>query len=477
MRKMRVDRFRVIVISRVLLLNATIFIFLYLLMNPMPLMTKILMGVLVIYQIYRLIHFVEKSNRELNRFLQSIQYDDFTQTFSDKSLGDSFDNLRKSFNQIIRRFLKLRSEKEEHFRYLQTVIKHVGVGLISYKANGEVELLNTAARRLLNVNFVKNIKFLEHFSKPLVNRLLNLKPGESTALKIETNGKTLYLSIYATQFKIKGQSYTLASLQDIQPEIEMEHMAKELEIAWNVQKSLLPAKNPNIPGFDIAGLCKPAKEVGGDYYDFISLGKNKLAMIIGDVSGKGISASFYMTLTKGFIQSHMRENTSPREVLIKVNELMYKTIDRRSFVTMFIAVLDWKLRRIVCARAGHNPAIHYSGKSGESVLVKPGGIALGLRKTGVFSKTLREYPLQIDDHDWFIMYTDGFIDAVDADANAFGQERLIRALKENDKNNAAGMVDTLFEKIQDFSPFAAHHDDMTMIGIKALPTTQGETGI
>jgi serine phosphatase RsbU (regulator of sigma subunit) len=466
---MNVDRFRVIVIGRILLLIATAFFFLYLVMNSTLLMLIILMGIMIIYQTYGLIHFVEKTNRELQRFFQSIQYDDFTQSFTGKSLGKSFDNLRKSFNQITQRFLKLRSEKEEQFRYLQTVIKHIGVGLISYKSNGDVELFNNAAQRLLNARSIKNIKSLDKFSETLVNKLHHLKAGENVLIKIESNENTLFISIRATQFILKGELYTLASLQDIQPEIEREHMAKELEIAWNVQKSLLPAKNPDIPGFDIAGMCKPAEEVGGDYYDFIPLGKHKLGMIVGDVSGKGISASFYMTLTKGFIQSHLNENTSPKEVLIKVNELMAKTIDRRSFVTMFIAILDWKERKIVCARAGHNPAIYYSTKTRECVLVKPDGIALGWRDTETFSKSIREYQLQLDDNDWFIMYTDGFIDTQDAGRQEFGENGLIRVLKENEQANAQHMVGVIFDRVMNFSHSSSQEDDMTIIGIKALP--------
>lgn len=466
---MWIDRFRAIVIGRILILSATMLLFLYLLMTSILLMIKILLGVLIIYQIYRLIYFVEKTNRELHRFFQSIQYDDFTQTFTGSSFGESFDNLKKSFNQITRRFLKLRSEKEEQFRYLQTVIKHIGVGLISFKSNGDVELFNQAAKQLLSTGHLKNIKSLEQFDKSLVNTLYNLKSGENVLLKIESHGNTMYISIRATQFILKGERYTLVSLQDIQPEIEREHMTKELEIAWKVQKSLLPAGNPNIPGFDIAGMCKPAEEVGGDYYDFIPLGKHKIGMIVGDVSGKGIPASFYMTLTKGFIQSHMNEKTSPKQVLIKVNELMAKTLDRKSFVTMFIAILDWKSRKIVCARAGHNPAIFYSSKNKECSLVKPGGIALGWRDTKTFSKTIREHQMQMDDNDWFIMYTDGFIETKNGDANEFGENRFTQVLKENVQKDAQHMVGVIFDRVMNFSYSPGQHDDMTIIGIKALP--------
>ncbi len=460
------NRFRIIVTARVLVLSASIFLFLYFMQHSSHLLSKAGLVLLILYQIYGLIHFIEKTNRDLNRFLQSIQSDDFTQSFPDKSLGESFEDLRKSFNKVSRQFLQLRSEKEVQFRYLQTVIKHVRVGLISFKSNGDVELLNTAARQILNIDRLKNIKALGEFSQSLVGTLLNLKPGESTSLKIESTGNPLHLSINATQFRIQGELYTLVSLQDIKGEIEKEHLAKELEIAWNVQKSLLPHQAPDMPGFDIAGMCRPAKEVGGDYYDFIPIGKKKLAVIIADVSGKGIPASFYMTLTKGFIQSYMREDISPREVLINVNNQMCMTIDRRSFVTVFIAVLDLDLKKIVCVRAGHNSAIYYAQKKGESIPVKPEGIALGLRGGNLFSETVQECELQLEEGDWFILYTDGFIEAVNADSKEFGEERLMKLVAENHDRSAQSMVDTIFEKVTAYVGGGSQYDDMTIIALK-----------
>lgn len=460
------NRFHLIVVARVLLISADIFLFLYFFRFEGYYLTKIGLGILIPYLIYGLIHFIEKTNRDLNRFLQSIQSDDFTQNFPAEGMGDSFDDLRKSFNKVTRQFLDLRSEKETQFRFFETVVKHVRVGLISFKTNGDVQLLNTAAKQIFNITHLKNIRSLEQFSKPLVKTLLALKSGESASLKIESNEKPLYLSINATQFKTQGELYTLVTLQDIQVEIEKEHLAKELEIAWNVQKSLLPQKDPDIPGFDIAGMCQPAEEVGGDYYDFIPIGKDKLVMIIADVSGKGTPAAFYMTLTKGFIQSYIHEDISPKEMLINVNRQMVETIDRKSFVTMFIALLDRESRKITCVRSGHNPAIHYSHKQGKCVMIKPEGIALGLRKGTFFEKAVREFQLQLDEHDWLILYTDGFIEAVNAESEEFGENRLIRVIKKNHTQSAKNMVETIFREVKDFAGSSPQYDDMTIICLK-----------
>ena len=130
-----------------------------------------IIGILIIYQFFKIIHTVEKTNRELNRFFQSIRNDDFTQSFSSKDMGATFDKLYQSFNEVTQQFLKLRSEKQEHFRYLQTVVKHVGVGLISFKANGDIELVNEAARLLLKIDQPKNLISLEKISQPMVKHL------------------------------------------------------------------------------------------------------------------------------------------------------------------------------------------------------------------------------------------------------------------------------------------------------------------
>jgi len=288
-------------------------------------------------------------------------------------------------------------------------------------------------------------------------------------LKVDLDGKPMYLSLEAAQFKLHGEFYTLVSIKDIQTEIDRAHLVKELEIAWDVQKSLLPGSNPAIPGFDIAADCKPAKEVGGDYYDFIVPAKDKLALIIGDVSGKGTSASFYMTLTKGYIQATIDENMTPKEILVKVNELLLNTISKKLFVTLFIALLDVKTKKVVCARAGHNPAFHFSKKKDKTVSIKPGGIALGLRKSTPFTEAITEEEIQLEKGDWLVLYTDGFTEARNAGAWEFGEDRFIQAIGENLDKCAGDMVDSMFSQVEIFTGTAGRHDDMTMVAIKVLP--------
>jgi len=220
-------RFRINCILRVLLLSATVYLFFYLLFRTTLYVTFIIVGSAVVYQIYSLIHFIEKTNRDLSRFLEAVRYADFSQSFSAHGLGASFEELQKSFTEVISEFQRTRTEKEEHFRYLQTVVQHIGIGLISYQQNGEVELINDAAKKLLKINQLKNIKTLESYSKKLVKTMFKLTAGEKALVKVDDSGELLQLAIYASQFKLRGQKFTLVSLQNIQSELE----EKEME-AW-----------------------------------------------------------------------------------------------------------------------------------------------------------------------------------------------------------------------------------------------------
>lgn len=215
-------RFRIIVLARVLALSATLYLLLYLIFGTETryYATIFIVGILIIYEVYGLIHYVEKTNRDLNRFLQTIKHEDFSQTFLGQGLGSSFDDLKSAFNDVIRKFHQARAEKEEHFRYLQTVVQHVGIGLIAFETNGKVELLNTAAKRLLKKPALKNIADLKSFSEPLVQTLVEIQSGQRALVKIHDDNEMLQLAINATEFRMRDQNFKLVSLQDIQSELQ-----------------------------------------------------------------------------------------------------------------------------------------------------------------------------------------------------------------------------------------------------------------
>ena len=217
-------RFRLQCIARILVLGGSIYLFLYLLLDTDYRATTLVIALIIAYQIYALIHYVEKTNRDLSRFFLSIRHADFSQSFVTGGLGSSFDELKKAFNEVLDAFRRARAEKEEHARYLQTVVQHIGIGLVAFRQDGEVELINTAAKRLLKISHLKNVDHLEARFADLVEKLRHLRPGQKTLVKIEEEGEILQLSVYATAFRLREQEYTLVSLQNIQGELEEQEM-------------------------------------------------------------------------------------------------------------------------------------------------------------------------------------------------------------------------------------------------------------
>jgi two-component system nitrogen regulation sensor histidine kinase NtrY len=219
--------FRVQTVLRVFLLFVSLVFLTWLLIRSSLYSLTVIAIAFCLYQVYSLIRYVEKTNRDLTRFFQVIRYSDFSQTFKSEGRGSSFDALKKSFTDVINAFQKTRAEKEEHYRYLQTVVEHVGVGLIAFHPDGEVELVNNAAKKLLQVPRLKDIRALGQHSPQLVETLLKIRPKESALVKVDGSGEALQLALYATEFKLRGQIYRLVSLQNIQSELE----EKELE-SW-----------------------------------------------------------------------------------------------------------------------------------------------------------------------------------------------------------------------------------------------------
>ncbi|MCI0470839.1 MAG: ATP-binding protein, partial [Candidatus Aminicenantes bacterium] len=206
-------RFRFQVIVRVLLLGLSIFAFFYFLLQTGLYTASAATFIFIFFQVYALIRFLEKTNLELQRFFLAIEYEDFSRSFSGKELGPSFAGLISAFNDVIAKMQQTRSEREAHYRYLQTIVQHVGIGLITFAPDGEVSLINKAAKRLLQVGHLKNIDALTDFSKPLVEKLFALKAGEKSLVKIES--QDMELVVRAADFRMHDRKYTLVSLENI----------------------------------------------------------------------------------------------------------------------------------------------------------------------------------------------------------------------------------------------------------------------
>jgi len=249
---------------------------------------------------------------------------------------------------------------------------------------------------------------------------------------------------------------------------ERERLQREFEIARRVQFSFLPREKPKLKGIDLASICIPAMEVGGDYYDFIELDDHRLGVVIGDVSGKGISAAFHMTLTKGFLKSQAKSGLSPREIMINLNELFYENVERGTFISMIYGIFDLQSRTFTFARAGHNPLLIQKGMDDKVEILCPKGLALGLEKGTLFERVIEEYTIGIQSNDIFVFYTDGFSEAMNNKKEEFGEDRLQKLLQKNSLPSAEHIINHIKTEIINFVGDAPQHDDMTMLVVKIL---------
>ncbi len=196
--------------------------------------TPILLGAITIFQISSMLRYIQKTNRYLTTFLESIRYSDFSRSFKIEGLGTSYDGLKEAFNNVIEDFQKIRSEKEEHYFYLQNVIQHIGISLIAYRKDGTVEMINNSAKKMFQVSRLKNIENLKIFSSDLVKILKKMKPGERMLIRTSDEDQMLQLAVYATEFKLRNRNIRLVSIQNIQSELEEQEMA-----AWQKLISVL----------------------------------------------------------------------------------------------------------------------------------------------------------------------------------------------------------------------------------------------
>jgi sigma-B regulation protein RsbU (phosphoserine phosphatase) len=252
---------------------------------------------------------------------------------------------------------------------------------------------------------------------------------------------------------------------------EKERLEQELLIARNIQMSLLPQGPLEIPGVSLSGHCEPAREVGGDYYDFLPLDEDRLGILIADVSGKGTSAALYMAELKGLVLSLSRHHVSPRRMLMEANRIISRHLDSRSFITMTYAVVDLRARTMTCARAGHCPLVYVPGPEAGSrtpQVLTPEGMVLGLQFDlgDTFDRLLEEVTLPLGRGDLFVLYTDGISEAMNPDGDCFGDHRLVELAERHADLASDDLQARILSEVHTFAGDAAQHDDMTMVLVK-----------
>jgi nitrogen fixation/metabolism regulation signal transduction histidine kinase len=211
--------YRLNIIIRVILLAATIYLLFYTLKSNL-FIAPVIVAVVVGFEVASLIRYLDKTNRELTSFLQSIRFSEFTRSFQIEGMGGTFNELNKAFNEVMQDFQKVRAEKEESFHYLQTIVQNIDVSVIAYTTDGNIELINKTAKKLFQLASIRNIKMLETLSPEMVRTLLTIKPGENKLVKVQYEDDILQLAIYASTIKIKDKLIYLVTIKDIQNVLE-----------------------------------------------------------------------------------------------------------------------------------------------------------------------------------------------------------------------------------------------------------------
>ncbi len=277
----------------------------------------------------------------------------------------------------------------------------------------------------------------------------------------------IVMSLIALYFLVTGEEkdqlpdYIPEYIEDLAKE---ERVKQELDIARTVQKTFLPITTPDINGIDSSAVCNPAQETGGDYYDIISLDDDRVAVAIGDVSGKGIQAAFYMTFIKGVIHSLCSIFPSPKMMLYRVNKIFNQHATRGTFISMIYGVLNSKDCTFTYIRAGHNPMLYKS--KGKIEWMQPKGVAIGMSKGEAFNKVMEEDTIKIEKGDVLVLYTDGITEAQNEAGEFYDEKRLFKLIKREKTNSSKELRDLIIEDVRTFIGDALQYDDMTLVVIK-----------
>ncbi len=247
-------------------------------------------------------------------------------------------------------------------------------------------------------------------------------------------------------------------------EAEKLEIERDLSIARKIQQGLLPKCIPDTKGLDICGEMIPAMQVGGDYYDLIPISDSQLFVVVGDVSGKGLAASLYMTKLQTMIQLACAPCKTPREIMIEVNKKFYDAIERNSFVTMTLALFDTESNKVTFCRAGHMPVL--TAMNGSVHSYRTQGIGVGLEKGIIFEKTLIEEEVELKPGQIFAFFSDGITEAMNESLELFGEDNLSGLLKNGMSKTSTDIMNGIWDSINQFRGTAEQNDDMTMVIVK-----------
>jgi sigma-B regulation protein RsbU (phosphoserine phosphatase) len=244
--------------------------------------------------------------------------------------------------------------------------------------------------------------------------------------------------------------------------VEKQRLEREVALAREIQRSLLPDAPPIIPGYDIAVINRMCYEVGGDYYDFLSLGPQSLLLVVADVEGKGVSSAMVMSNLQATLRALVMHLHSLEVLTLSLNEMIYNDTRSKKFLSIFLGLVDTRRNGLHYINGGHVPPILIDGKTGEYKLLEEGGTVIGLFPSAEYSRG----SANLNAGDILVCCTDGIVESMNANDDEFGTERLAASIAKNRDMPAQDIVDSVLAEVEEFSRGGTHVDDKVLMVLK-----------
>jgi sigma-B regulation protein RsbU (phosphoserine phosphatase) len=261
-------------------------------------------------------------------------------------------------------------------------------------------------------------------------------------------------------------AFALCTAEVFSEAAEKRRLDHDLQVAHEIQKILLPSEAPQISGFEISGVNLPARQVSGDYFDYFEVDPVHCGVAIADVSGKGVPASLIMATCRSVLRSKAPGEISASAVLRNVNAQIFPDIREDMFISMAYAVLERDCSEVVLCRAGHDAPLHFRASDQSVIAINPPGMAVGIDPGGVFNRIIRDHTVHMESGDCLIFYTDGVTEALDAQGDEFGMERMRESILGSAVEGSAAVVARLTGDLRRFVGQQPQHDDITLIVIR-----------
>lgn len=382
--------------------------------------------------------------------------------------------------------------ENEKMNYLVNPIESAGrtIGMvhISYTGKRLAQIINVERRKIVLLTIIGlafgigGIYLLSnYFVSPIVRIVSRVRKFSSGDIETE-----LPLEGVEEYFEIsKALNEMMSRLQrDRENIVEREKVAKEIEVAGQIQKTLLPAELPRIPGLKLDAFYRAASRISGDLYDVFRIDDNNFCVLVADVSGKGIPASLIMSVLRTVIRILAKGKKSSHSILVTVNDYIREDIPPGIFITIFLGVYNVDTGKLNFVSAGHNPLMYLARKDNKAIFINPPGVPLGLplEREDAFSRKLKQQSIHIDDGDVLFVYSDGVTEAMNRAGEKYGLNRLLgmfnKYVRNNSSKNPKEISDLILSDIDNHCGLATQADDITFITIcSQKKTADNQKGI